>query len=182
MISVELRKEDLIAVTRIEVRNPPGMLFGSMSPLLKPFMKKLEELLPEEQKGCGDSFTLSMLYSHIDSVNADENVVLVKSRERVVEITREELAAIMEDRYPTSAHQRLNLPGLLFLQSSPGVQACTVSEIRKKHNLRLPGGRRTLRYIFHLTVTSIDADKEKIKIGLDLNRLPKKADGSGVLD
>ena len=182
MISVELSKEDLIAATKIEVRNPPGMLFGSTSPLLKPFMKKLEELLPAEQKGRGDSFTLSMLYSHIDSVHADENVVWVKGSEKVVEITRDELAAIMGDRYPTSAHHRLNLPGLLFLQSSPGVQACTVSKVRKKHNLRLPDGRRTLRYIFHMTVTSIDADKEKIKIELDLDRLPKKADGSGALD
>jgi hypothetical protein len=57
-----------------------------------------------------------------------------------------------------------------------------VSKVRKKHNLRLPDGRRTLRYIFHMTVTSVDADKEKIKIELDLDRLPKKADGSGVLD
>jgi hypothetical protein len=182
MISVELSKEDLIAATRIEVRNPPGMLFGSTSPLLKPFMKKLEELLPAEQKGCGDSFTLSMLYSHIDSVHADENVVWVKGNEKVVKITRGELAAIMGDRYPTSAHHRLNLPGLLFLQSSPGVQACTVSKVRKKHNLCLPDGRSTLRYIFHMTVASIDADKEKIKIELDLDRLPKKADGSGALD
>jgi hypothetical protein len=80
------------------------------------------------------------------------------------------------DRYPATDHHRLNLPGLLFLQSSPGFQAAVVSKMKREHNLRFPEGRRTLRYIFHMTVTSIDADKEAIKIGLDLDRLPKIAD------
>ena len=50
MIYVEVWKEDLVATTRTEVRNQPGMLFGSTSPLLKPFMRKLEELLPEPRR------------------------------------------------------------------------------------------------------------------------------------
>jgi hypothetical protein len=174
MISVELSKEDLIAATRTEIRNPPGMLFGSTSPLLKPFMKKLEGLLPEEKRGLCDSYTLSMLYSHIDSVYADGSLINVKSDEKSVEITRGELAAMIEDKYPASSHHRLNLPGLLFIQSSPGVQACTVSKLKKEHKLRIPEGRRTLRYIFHMTVAYIDADKEFIKIGMDLDRLPKR--------
>ncbi len=87
-----------MAATRTEVRNPPGMLFGSTSPLLKPFMKKLEELLPAEKRGRGDSYTLSMLYSHIGSVHGDENLIRVKSDEKAVVITREELAAMIEDR------------------------------------------------------------------------------------
>jgi hypothetical protein len=174
MIFVELSKEDLTVATRTEIRNPPGMLFVSTSPLLKPFMKKLEELLPEEKRGLCDSYTLSMLYSHIDSVHADGRQINVKSDEKAVEITRDELAAMIEDKYPASRQHRLNLPGLLFLQSSPGVQACTVSKLKKEHRLRVPEGRRTLRYIFHMTVAYIDADKELIKIGMDLERLPKR--------
>jgi hypothetical protein len=173
MIYVELCKEDLVLATRAEVRNPPGMLFGGTSPLLKPFMRKLEELLPAEKKGRGDSYTLSMLYSHIDSVHADENLIRVESDEKAVVITKEELAAMMCDRYPASDHRRLNLPGLLFLQSSPGFQAAVMSKMRSEHNLRFPEGRRTLRYIFHMTVNSIDARKEGVKIGIDLGRLPR---------
>lgn len=175
MISVELCKEDLVLVTRTEIRNPPGMLFGSTSPLLKPFMRKLEELLPAEKKGRGDNYTLSMLYSHIDLVHADENMIRVESEEKTVVITRDDLAAIMGDRYPASDHQRLNLPGLLFLQGSPGFQAAVVSKMKREHGLRFPEGRRTLRYIFHTIVTYINADKENIRIGLDLDRLPKMA-------
>lgn len=175
MIYVEVWKEDLVAATRTEVLNPPGMLFGSTSPLLKPFMKKLEELLPAEKKGRGDSYTLSMLYSHINCVHADENLIRVEGNEKAVVIARDDLAAIMGDRYPSCDHHKLNLPGLLFLQSSPGFQAAVVSKVKKEHNVRFPEGRRTLRYIFHTTVTSIDADKERIKIGLDLDRLPKNS-------
>jgi len=58
--------------------------------------------------------TLSM-YSHIDSVRADENLIQVESDEKAVVITRDELAAIIGDRYPTSDHRGFNLPGLLFL-------------------------------------------------------------------
>ncbi len=182
MIYVELCKEDLVLATRTEVRNPPGMLFGSTSPLLKPFMRKLEELLPAERKGCGDSYTLTMLYSHIGSVHADENLIRVENDEKAVVITKDELAAMIGDKYPASDHHRLNLPGLLFLQSSPGFQAAVVTKIKKEHNLRFPDGRRTLRYIFHMTVTSIDADKEDIKVGLDLDRLPKIRGALGTQD
>jgi hypothetical protein len=182
MIYVEVCKEDLVLATKTEVRNPPGMLFGSTNPLLKPFMKKLEELLPEEKKGRGDSYAFSMLYPHINSVHADENLIRIESDEKAVMITRDELAALIGDRYPASDHRRLNLPGLLFLQSSPGFQAAVVSKMKGEHNLRFPEGRRTLRYIFHMTVTSIDADKEDIKVGLDLDRLPKMAGALGSMD
>ena len=182
MIYVEVCKEDLVLATKTEVRNPPGMLFGSTNPLLKPFMRKLEELLPAGKKGRGDSYTFSMLYPHINSVHADENLIRIESDEKAVMITRDELASIIGDRYPASDHRRLNLPGLLFLQSSPGFQAAVVSKMKGEHNLRFPEGRRTLRYIFHMTVTSIDADKEDIKVGLDLDRLPKITEAFGSLD
>jgi hypothetical protein len=175
MISVELSKKDLMSFTRIEVRNLPGMLFGGTSPLLRPFMKKLECLLPAKKQGGCDSYTLLMLYSYIDSVQADMNLIKVKSGEMTVEITRDELVTMMANKYPASDHSRLNLPGLLFLQSSPGVQAAAVSQIKSKHNLSLPDGRRTLRYIFHTTIITIEADQERMKIGLDLDRLPIKA-------
>lgn len=175
MIYVELCKEDLVLVTRTEVQNPPGMLFGGTSPLLKPFMKKLEHLLPTENKGRGDSYTLNMLYSHIGSVYADENMIRVEGDEKIVVITKDELATMIGDKYPASDHRRLNLPGLFFLQSSPGFQAAVVTKMKREHNLRFPEGRRTLRYIFHMTVISIDADKDNIRVGLDLDRLPKIA-------
>jgi hypothetical protein len=178
MIYVELSRKDLVAATRTEVRNLPGMLFGGNSPLLKPFMKKLEDLLPEEKRGRGESYILNALYSHIDSVHADGGLIQVKSSEKTADITRAELAAIMEDRYPSSDHHRLNLPGLLFLQSSPGLQACAISKAKGEYSLHIPDGRRTHRFIFHMIVMEIDANKETIELGLDLDRLPKKADGS----
>ena len=181
MIYVELEKKDLVAITRTEVRNLPGMFFGGSSPLLKPFMKELEGLLPAEKKGRGDSYVLNALYSHVDSLHANEELIQVKSNEKIVDITREQLSAIMEDRYPSSDHHRLNLPGLLFLQSSPGLQACIVSRAKTEYGLHLPEGRRTHRFVFHMIVTEIDADKQRIKLGLDPDRLPKKANGSGIL-
>jgi hypothetical protein len=181
MIYVRLQKKDLVTATRIDVHNPAGMFFSSTSPLLKPFIKKLDELLPDEKKGICDSYTLSMLYSHIDSVHADENIISIKGNEKTVDIKREELVAIIGDRYPAADHQRLNLPGLLFLQSSPGVTMAVLSKAKHEHKLQFPEGRRTLRYIFHIVTASIDADKEVIEIGLDLDRLPKRADGSEVL-
>lgn len=182
MIYVELTKDDLALAARSEVRNPPGMLFGSTSPLLKPFMKKLEDLLPVGKKGRGDSYTLSMLYSQIESVHADESLIEVKGVENVVAITRDELSALIGDRYPKTDHQKLNLPGLLFLQSSPAVLACVLSKIKKEHKLRLPEGRRTLRYIFHMTVTSIDADQSGMKIAMNMERLPQGTDIFGALE
>lgn len=181
MITIEIDREDLMNMAKTEVRNLPGTLFVGASPLLKPFMKKLEDLLPPEKRGRGDSYVLSALHSHIDEVRADEQGIMVKNGDKSVMISKDELCALMEERYPSTGHQRLNLPGLLFLQSSPTVQACSAAMLRRQ-GLRVPEGRRTLRYIFHMAVVSIDADKDRIKIEIDLDRLPKKADGSSVLE
>jgi hypothetical protein len=145
-------------------------------------MKKLEALLPAENKGRGDSYVLSALHSHIDQVHADESLIAVKSGEKEVRIRREELGELIGERYPTTSHHRLNLPGLLFLQSGPALQTASAIMLRRDHKLRIPDGRRTMRYIFHMGVAAIDADKEKIVVIFDIKRLPKKEDGSSVLD
>ena len=44
MISIEIGRQDLKELAKTEVRNLPGALFAGSSPLLKPFMKKLEDL------------------------------------------------------------------------------------------------------------------------------------------
>lgn len=181
MITIEIRREDLMNMARTEVRNLPGTLFVGASPLLKPFMKKLEDLLPAEKRGRGESYVLSALHSHIDEVRADEQGIMVKSGDKSVMISKDELCRLMGERYPSTEHHRLNLPGLLFLQSSPTVQACSAAMLRRQ-GLRIPEGRRTLRYIFHMAVVSIDADKDRIGIDVDLDRLPKKADGTSVLE
>jgi hypothetical protein len=181
MIAIEISREDLMNMAKTEVRNLPGTLFVGASPLLRPFMKKLEDLLPTEKRGRGDSYVLSALHSHIDEVRADEQGIMVRSGDKSVMISKDELSALMGERYPSTDHHRLNLPGLLFLQSSPTVQACSAAMLRRQ-GLRIPEGRRTLRYIFHMAVVSIDADKDKIRIDVDLDRLPKKADGSSVLE
>jgi hypothetical protein len=182
MIAIEIDKRDLDELTKTEVKNLPGALFAGASPLLKPFMNKLEALLPQENKGRGDSYVLCALHSHIDEVHADESQIVVKSSDEIVEIRREELAELMDERYPTTGHQRLNLPGLLFLQSGPALQSASAMILRREHKLRIPDGPRTMRYIFHMGVVKLDADKEKIKIGFDLERLPKKADGTSTLE
>jgi hypothetical protein len=182
MIHIEIGRKDLMDMTKIEVRNLPGSLFVGTSPLLKPFMKKLECLLPGNNVERGDSYILSALHSHVDEVHADENKICVKSGDEIVEISREELGSIMGERYPTTDHHRLNLPGLLFLQSGPALQGATAMKLRRDHMLRIPEGRRTLRYIFHVAIVSIDADKEKIRIVLDIDRLPKRSDGACVLE
>lgn len=181
MIAIEVREKDLRELARTEVKNLPGSLFAGTSPLLKPFMKKLEALLPDENKGRGDSYVLSALHSHIDSVHADERQIAVKSGETEVTILREELGDLMGERYPTTDHQRLNLPGLLFLQSGPALQTASAAILRQVHKLAIPEGRRTTRYIFHMGVTAIAADKEKIVVSFDPERLPRRADGSSVL-
>jgi len=181
MITIEIGRVDLMNLSKTEVENLPGTLFVGASPLLKPFMNKLEDLLPAEKRGRGDSYVLSALHSHIDEVFADEKGIMVRSGDKTVEISRDELCALMVERYPSTDHQRLNLPGLLFLQSSPTLQACSAAMLRRQ-GLRIPDGRRTLRYIFHLAVASIYADQEEIRIEIDLDKLPKKADGSCVLD
>ncbi len=181
MISIEIREKDLHDLARTEVKNLPGSLFAGTSPLLRPFMRKLEDLLPAENKGRGDSYVLSALHSHIDSVQADEKMIAVKSGETEVTIRREELEELMCERYPTTEHHRLNFPGLLFLQSGPGLQTASAAILRRVHRLAIPEGRRTMRYIFHMGVTAIYADKEKIVVKFDPDRLPKRADGSSVL-
>ncbi|VVB70752.1 Uncharacterised protein [uncultured archaeon] len=181
MKPIAIREKDLLELTKTEVRNLPGALFSGTSPLLKPFMKKLEVLLPPENRGKGDSYILSALHSHIDEVHADESRISIKSGEIVVEIRREELGDLIGERYPTTDHQRLNLPGLLFLQSGPALQTASSILLQREHKLRIPDGRRTMRYVFHIGVASLDADKEKIVVGFDPERLPKRADGSCVL-
>ena len=182
MISIEIREKDLKELTLTEVKNLPGAFFARTSPLLRPFMSKLEALLPDENKGKGDSYVLNALHSHIELVHADMSRIAVKSNESEVVIRREELGELIEERYPTTSHHRLNLPGLLFLQSGPALQTASAMILRREHRLRIPDGNRTLRYIFHMAVAAIDADKEKIVVSFDMERLPKKADGSSVLD
>ncbi len=182
MIPIEVCKKDLNELTKTEVCNLPGALFAGTSPLLKPFMKKLEAILPPENKGRGDSYVLRALSYHIDEVHADENRISVKSGETAVEIRREELVELMREKYPTTSHHRLNLPGLLFLQSGPALQATSAIILRRDHKLAIPDGRRTMRYIFHMGVVSLDASKEKIIVSFDLERLPKKGDGTSVLE
>ena len=182
MISIEIREKDLKELTRTEVKNLPGAFFARTSPLLRPFMSKLEALLPDENRGQGDSYVLNALHSHIELIHADMSRIAVKNRESEVVIRREELGELIEERYPTTSHHRLNLPGLLFLQSGPALQTASAMILRREHRLRIPDGNRTLRYIFHMAVTAIDADKEKIVVSFDMERLPKKADGSSVLD
>ncbi|MFB3765349.1 MAG: hypothetical protein ACE14P_08895 [Methanotrichaceae archaeon] len=176
MILIEISKRDIMDLAKMEVRNLPGALFVGASPLLKPFMKKLECLLPAERMGRGDSYILSALHSHIDEVHADDEMIRVLSGDIAVTISRDELCGMVGEKYPSTDHQRLNLPGLLFLQSSPSIQAVAATKLRREHNLHIPEGRRTMRYIFHIAVTAIDADKEKIRISFDLERLPKRAD------
>jgi hypothetical protein len=182
MIAIEIGEKDLNELTRTDVRNLPDALFAGCSPLLKPFMKKLEELLPPENRGRGDSYILRALHSHIDEVHADEGRILVKSGDSIVEIRREELGELMGEKYPTTCHYRLNLPGLLFLQSGPALHTASAMLLRREHKLRIPDGRRTMRYVFHMGVVSLDADKEKIIVSFDPDRLPKKGDGTSVLE
>jgi len=182
MITIEIREKDLRELARTEVKNLPGSLFAGTSPLLRPFMKNLEELLPAENRGRGSSYILSALHSHIDSVRSDGGMISVKSGQTEVTIHREELGKLMDERYPTADHQRLNLPGLLFLQSGPALQTACAAILRRTHRLTIPEGRRTMRYIFRLGVTAISADKEKIVVSFDPERLPRRADGSSVLE
>lgn len=182
MISIMVREKDLNELARTEVGNLPGVLFAGTSPLLRPFMKKLEALLPPENRGLGDSYILNALHSHIDQVHADELQIAVKSGEMQVVILREELGELIGEKYPTTSHHRLNLPGLLFLQSSPSLQTASAILLRREHKLQIPDGRRTMRYIFHIGVAAIDADKETICVHFDLERLPKRADGTSVLE
>jgi len=53
MITIEIREKDLRELARTEVKNLPGSLFAGSSPLLRPFMKNLEALLPAENRVAG---------------------------------------------------------------------------------------------------------------------------------
>lgn len=181
MIFIEVREEDLLELTLTEVKNLPGALFAGSSPLLRPFMKRLEAVLPEANRGRGDSYVLSCLRSHIESVHADENMILARSGDVEGVIHREELSELLMERYPTTGHERLNLPGLLFLQSGPALQTACSILLRRLHGLSIPDGRRSMRYVFHIGVSSIDADRERIVICFEPERLPRRADGSSVL-
>lgn len=176
MISVEVTDEDVRDLSA-EVKNLPGALFGASSPLLRPFLSRLEELLPPEKRGRGDNYISSTLKAHVEAVVADEEHIRVESQGRAVEITRTELAAVLEEKFPTLDHQNLNLPGLLFLQSGPVLQACTLRRLDRDHGVRVPGGRRTHRYVFHTTVVSVGADRDGVRVGFDLDRLPKLSGG-----
>jgi hypothetical protein len=180
MIWIEVDKGDLMA-QKVEVKNLPGVLFGGCSPLIRPFMKKLEDLLPPEKHGQGDSYILRELSSCVDFLQADENSIRIQGGNKAVEITRSDLQSLMGERYPESDHHRLNLPGLLFLQSSPGLIQASLSKLRQEHGLNIPEGRRTQRYIFHATVVSLEANKDRVRIGLELERLPRRADGSSPI-
>ncbi|HRW82646.1 MAG TPA: hypothetical protein P5049_04225, partial [Methanothrix sp.] len=125
MVHVEVTKQDVRDLSA-EVRNLPGALFGGSGPLLRPFLPRLEELLPPEKRGRGDNYISSTLKAHVDTVEADEDHLRVESEGRAVEITRAELETILEEKFPTFELQNLNLPGLLFLQSGPVLQACTL--------------------------------------------------------
>jgi hypothetical protein len=182
MISFQINKRDLMNIAKIEVKNLPGTFFVGASPLLKPLIKKLECMLPIESTGRGDNYTLSALHSHVTEVHANEFAISIKGQGTQVEIGRDELMARISKKYPFTEHQKLNLPGLLLLQSSPSIQVVSTAKLRSEHKLRIPDGRRTLRYIYHLGVVSIDADQQRIRIVFDPERLPKKADGTGVLE
>jgi hypothetical protein len=135
-----IREKDLHELARTEARNLPGALFAGTSPLLRPFMKKLEALLPQENKGRGDSYVLCALRTHIDLVHADESLIVVKSGDLEVMIRREELGELIGEKYPTTSHHRLNLPGLLFLQSSPSLQAASAILLRREHRFNIRYG------------------------------------------
>ena len=176
MVHVEVTKQDVRDLSA-EVKNLPGALFGGSGPLLRPFLPRLEELLPPEKRGRGNNYISSTLKAHVDAVEADADQIRIESEGRAVEITRNELETILEEKFPTLSHQSLNLPGLLFLQSGPVLQACTLSRLARDHGVRVPGGRRTLRYVFHATVVSIGADRDSVRIEFDLDRLPGLSGG-----
>ncbi|MHC1631607.1 MAG: hypothetical protein ACXQT4_04850 [Methanotrichaceae archaeon] len=177
MILVEVDNQDMRAIST-EVRNLPGTLFGSSGPLLRPFLTKLEELLPPEKRDRGLNYISSTLRAHVDAVLADEMKIQVKSEDRSVEITKAELEHVLGEKYPSFDHQNLNLSGLLFLQSGPALQTCTLNKLIRDHGVQIPGGRRTRRYVFHTTVVSVRADRTKIEIKFDLDRLPRLLDAS----
>jgi hypothetical protein len=181
MISLEVTKNDL-REAMTEVRNLPGTLFAGTGPLLRPFLTKLEPLLPPQERGLGKSYIFASLRTHVDTVYADSEKIKIESAGKGIEITKNELESILGDKYPSFQHEKLNLPGLLFLQSGPALQMCTLDKLNREHDANIPEGRRALRYVFHTTVASIDANKERIKIEFDLDRLPKRKGPSASIE
>jgi len=171
MVSVQVTNQDLKAIST-EVPNLPGTLFAGASPLFRHFLGRLEGLLPPEKRGRGPNYVSSTLSAHVESVKADENGLWIDSEDRSVEITRDDMEEVLDEKYPSFDHQSLNLPGLLFLQSGAMLQACILQKLGRDHDIRIPGGQRTHRYVFHTTVASIRANSEMIDIVLDLDRLP----------
>jgi hypothetical protein len=181
MIKLEVNKKDLLE-SRVEVRNLPGTLFAGTGPLLRPFLTKLEILLPPEERGHGSSYTFASLRTHVDKVCATSDQIDVESRGRAVGISRAELEEMIGNKYPTLEHQKLNLPGLLFLQSGPALQICCLEKLARDHGAMIPRGRRTLRYVFHTTVVSVYGDSDSILVEFELDRLPKLASSSSRED
>ena len=178
MVLVEVKSQDVKDATSQGRRNMAGTLFGSSGPLFRPFLNKLDELLPPDKRGRSINYTSSTLKAHVDAIKVDEEKLCVKSENRAVEITKNELEDVLSEKYPTLDHKSLSLPGLLFLQSGPVLQLCTLNRLRSDHGVQIPGGNRTHRYFFHTTVVSIQANEDLIEIEFDLDRLPNLSGGS----
>jgi len=172
MVSIEVRREDLL-VSRADVQNLAGVFFAGYSPLMRPFVERMKMLLPEERR-LGDPYVFGALRSEVAELRAHPHRILVVGRGGgVVEILRADLEQLIADRYPTFGHEGLNLPGLLFLQSSPSLQNSALQKLRQEHSFRIPEGRRTQRFVFHTIVAWLEADSDNITIEFDLDRLPQ---------
>jgi hypothetical protein len=170
MITIELRRNDLAAYARID--NLTGAFFAGTSPLIRPLIDRLQGLLPPEKRGLGTGYTIGALRGHASSIRADSSAITVEIEGKSVCIERSELEWFMAEKFPGIPHNDLNLAGLLFLQSGPAMQAATVAKLWRDHRIRIPDGRRTQRYVFHIAVVSLDADQERVLICLDMERLP----------
>ncbi|NYT02078.1 MAG: hypothetical protein GKC10_04900 [Methanosarcinales archaeon] len=164
-------KDDLCGAS-CNINNLAGTFFAGTSPLLRPFLERLGELLPAERQGVNKGYIVGSLRTHVNSLFANQESISVEADGKVVEIKRSELDEMIAAKYPSFQHQSLNLPGLLFIQSGPALHAASIAKLREMHGIRIPDGRRTQRYFFHTTVVSLQADQERIRIELDLARLP----------
>jgi len=171
MIFIEMGREDLCG-TSGNINNLAGTFFAGTSPLLRPFLERLGELLPADRQGMNKGYIIGSLRAHVNSLCANQEWISVEAEGKVVEIKRSELDEMISAKYPSFHHQSLNLPGLLFIQSGPALHAASIAKLREMHGIRIPEGRRTQRYFFHTTVVSLEADQERIRVELDLERLP----------
>jgi len=140
--------------------------------LIRPFLGKLAELLPEDKRKLGTGYVLGALRSCVSAVRADRDAISVESGCLRCEIRRSELETMINEKYPSFGHEGLNLPGLLFLQSGPALQSASIAKLRRLHGIKIPDGRRTQRYIFHRAVVSLDADNDRIMIEFDIDMIP----------